>query len=80
MVVIMNAVNIIKDANWCLEVGDITWEQYNELVAPLRDVEVVQHGWWKHKRGGFWICSVCGFGSEVPGRLSCTGIVRTVAY
>ena len=37
----MDAVKIIRDANWRLEVGDITREQYQELIAPLRDVEVV---------------------------------------
>ena len=37
----MDAVKIIKDARWRLEVGDITREQYKELVAPLRDVEAV---------------------------------------
>ena len=37
----MDAVKIIKDADWRLEVGDITREQYKELVAPLRDVEAV---------------------------------------
>lgn len=42
----MNAVKIIKDARWRLEVGDITREQYEELIAPLRDVEVVRHGRW----------------------------------
>ena len=38
----MDAVKIIRDANWRLEVGDITQEQYEELIAPLRDVEVVR--------------------------------------
>lgn len=37
----MDAVKIIRDANWRLEVGDITREQYEELIAPLRDVETV---------------------------------------
>ena len=37
----MDAVKIIKDARWRLEVGDITREQYEELIAPLRDVEAV---------------------------------------
>ena len=37
----MDAVKIIRDARWRLEVGDITREKYEELIAPLRDVETV---------------------------------------
>ena len=37
----MDAVKIIRDARWRLEVGDIARNQYEELIAPLRDVEAV---------------------------------------
>lgn len=42
----MDAVKIIRDANWRFDMGDVTIEQYEELLAPLRDVEVVRHGRW----------------------------------
>lgn len=60
----MDAVKIIKDARWRLEVGDITREQYEELIAPLRDVETVRHGRWVHHPeigwGSTYLCSECG--------------------
>lgn len=45
----MDAVKIIRDANWRFDMGDVTIEQYEELLAPLRDVEVVRHGRWIHR-------------------------------
>lgn len=54
----MDAVKIIKDANWRVDVGDITIGQYEELIAPLRDVAPVRHGKWING-----ICSECGAGA-----------------
>lgn len=55
----MDAVKIIRNANWRFDMGDVTIEQYEKLLAPLRDVETVRHGYWiggaEEAR-----CSVCG--------------------
>ena len=59
----MDAVKIINNANLRMDVGDLTRKQYENLIAPLRDVEVVRHGRWVMKEGelAFWDkCSECG--------------------
>ena len=59
--VTMDAVKIIKDANWRVDVGDITIGQYEELIAPLRDVAPVRHGRWIGCDTQCGIaCSICG--------------------
>lgn len=58
----MDAVKIIMDAQWRLEVGDITREQYEELIAPLRDVEAVVR------------CGKCNFWDR--NHISCEGLAK----
>lgn len=64
----MDAVQIINNANLRMDVGDLTRKQYENLIAPLRDVELVRHGRWIscHPLGDNtpegYICSACRVG------------------
>ena len=42
----MDAVRIIMDMVWRRMTGEITMEQCEKMIAPLRDVETVVHGYW----------------------------------
>lgn len=62
----MDAVRACEKAAWKLEKGEITLGEYEELVAPLRDVEHVVRcrdcKWWHDWNGECYAKEAQGFG------------------
>lgn len=58
----MNAVEIIRDADYRLDHNEITLGEYEKLIEALKDVRQVVHGHWEtgsNTQCGI-SCSVCG--------------------
>ena len=58
----MDAVKIYEDAVRKLEKSEITLGEFEQIIAPLRNVIQSKYGKWLPDNrcgGGYWVCSSC---------------------